>query len=551
MVFYYTHLNKKTNLCYFYYFKCSHGVKVYGCNICTRNIFKANCQHSKEWHQCELCSKSYEQKVLNSDCVLLRPKTESSTSTSNVPINPESSTSEKKSFIDSTMINMDTNNLLPQNLTESLTLEPSAQSSSLQDQSGWRIVTSKRKLWAADSPNKNYNPPKKVHRTQKAKRQLIFSASNSLRTFNSGTAVSGNQFQVLQPDQPEEIIQKTPSLPPPLFVSEEGNPIVFKKSVIDTLVNNSKIHVINKSQVKLVVQSKEDYTVLFEYFKNNNIKFHTYQQKDNRNIRRVIKGLSIDFPVETIKQVFELHENIIVKNLVQIRHPITKNLLPIFKIEFEPRPNISQTLKNIKIINDFIIKLEFPQKSSKVIQCKKCLSLGHSQNFCHRNFRCIVCGDFHKAESCPRKLEAIKTCTPVLPTCALCGGTHFGNYRGCKVYKEINKKRFPLPLKSHQNIQINNKVSPNISYARALSGTNNAPAPAPTSTPAPDPVTQYKGNDEVFNQFKFELLDRRLKILEETTLNQSKSITALTSAVNILTTQISVLISRLAEEEEE
>lgn len=300
---------------------------------------------------------------------------------------------------------------------------------------------------------------------------------------------------------------------------------------------------INKSQVKLVVQTEEEYYTLFNYFKNNNIKFHTYQQKENRNIRRIIKGLSADFPIENIKQVFESYENITVKNLAQIRHLINKKPLPIFKIEFEFKPNINQILIEITSINDFIIKLEFPNKTKEVIQCKKCLSLGHSQNFCFRNPRCIICGDFHCSDTCPIKLEAIKTCAPVMPTCALCGGAHFGNYKGCKVQKEINKKRFP-PIKS-QNIS-SNKVAPGVSYARVLSEANKPPAYNPVS---------YNETKEIINndhQYNYDFFNERLSNLEKIIINQVEAIanqdrvmTNLINTIVLLSKHFETLITRM------
>lgn len=69
--------------------------------------------------------------------------------------------------------------------------------------------------------------------------------------------------------------EEKPFPPPPLFVSDTGNPILFKKQLLDPIVKDIKMQMVNKSQIKVIVKSKKDYDKLKKAFAdNNNIKFH-------------------------------------------------------------------------------------------------------------------------------------------------------------------------------------------------------------------------------------------------------------------------------------
>lgn len=111
MVFYYTHFNKKTGHCLRCFFECVHGTKVYRCNICLKDVSKAICQHGIIWNQCQLCSNLFKQKGLNSECVLLRPKTEPPTPESSSANNAvtKSPNSEEKTT-SASEVNMDLDN---------------------------------------------------------------------------------------------------------------------------------------------------------------------------------------------------------------------------------------------------------------------------------------------------------------------------------------------------------------------------------------------------------------------------------------------------------
>lgn len=69
---------------------------------------------------------------------------------------------------------------------------------------------------------------------------------------------------------------------------------------------------------------------------------------------------------------------------------------------------------------------------------------GHTKNYSNGIFKCVKCAKDHKSSDCPEGKKINK------PICANCGGEHPANYKGCEIWKEIQKKLFPSIL--HRNI---------------------------------------------------------------------------------------------------
>jgi hypothetical protein len=90
-------------------------------------------------------------------------------------------------------------------------------------------------------------------------------------------------------------------------------------------------------------------------------------------------------------------------------------------------------LLNAKVI------FEPPHKKKEIVQCKRCQQYGHTRTYCRHPFRCVKCGKNHESTSCVKQIT-----TP--PTCALCEGDHPANYKGCTVYKNLQRKGYP-PLR--------------------------------------------------------------------------------------------------------
>ncbi|KAF0713958.1 Uncharacterized protein FWK35_00029669, partial [Aphis craccivora] len=78
------------------------------------------------------------------------------------------------------------------------------------------------------------------------------------------------------------------------------------------------------------------------------------------------------------------------------------------------------------------IKVEAPYPKKDIPQCLRCQSYGHTRTYCSHQPRCVRCGDLHDTSLCLKNRNE--------PTkCALYGGPHPANYKGCSVHKDIIK----------------------------------------------------------------------------------------------------------------
>jgi len=57
----------------------------------------------------------------------------------------------------------------------------------------------------------------------------------------------------------------------------------------------------------------------------------------------------------------------------------------------------------------------------------------HTKAYCNLPYNCVKCGNPHDSKTCTKPKD-----TPA--KCALCGGAHPANYRGCQVHKELQNK---------------------------------------------------------------------------------------------------------------
>ena len=146
--------------------------------------------------------------------------------------------------------------------------------------------------------------------------------------------------------------------------------------------------------------------------------------KEDKAFRVVIKGLHASVTEEDIKSEIE-EGGYQVRKVSNIRHWKTKNPLPMFFFDLEPAPN-NKEIYNVKALLHMIVKIEPPKIKRDIVQCKRCQSYGHSQNYCTRPFRCVKCGANHPSNDCKKNKEEPAKC-------ALCDSAHTSNYRGCTV----------------------------------------------------------------------------------------------------------------------
>lgn len=103
------------------------------------------------------------------------------------------------------------------------------------------------------------------------------------------------------------------------------------------------------------------------------------------------------------------------------------------------------------------------------------------QNFCLRQPRCVKCAGNHQTLECSRKVTSQNV------KCVLCEGNHPANYKGCQIYKELQKTKYPALRKKslsrdyHPTIQTTPSRQParpvrsGTTYAQAMKSSGTQP----------------------------------------------------------------------------
>ena len=99
-----------------------------------------------------------------------------------------------------------------------------------------------------------------------------------------------------------------------------------------------------------------------------------------------------------------------VRNIINVKHRLTKEPLNIFSIDIEPATN-NKDIYAIKAIQNKIIQFQPPHSNKHHIpQCMRCQLYGHTRTYCNRPFNCVKCGGPHNSETCPKPRESPAKC---------------------------------------------------------------------------------------------------------------------------------------------
>ncbi|KAL1124587.1 hypothetical protein AAG570_001211 [Ranatra chinensis] len=223
--------------------------------------------------------------------------------------------------------------------------------------------------------------------------------------------------------------------PPPIHIAEVSD-FVGLCTAIAALVGPDGFEC--KSRLREVMVSPStpsNYRAIITYLSSKNYPYHTYQIKTDKAYRVVFRDLHQNTPLDIIRREIENHGHR-VRAVSNVLHPKTKERLPLFFIDLEPAANNAEIFK-LKKIYFSSIRIEEPHKRRDIVQCTRCQQYRHTKGYCNRPARCVRCGGEHESATCIKTRETAATC-------ALCGGDHPANYKGCNVYKDLQKITKPL-----------------------------------------------------------------------------------------------------------
>lgn len=242
--------------------------------------------------------------------------------------------------------------------------------------------------------------------------------------------------------------------PPPINIINIHEFETIQNILKDIPKENYKIVALNNNMFKVNLTDESTYRNLVNTLNVGNYQWFTYENKNERPIRVMIRGLHCS--TKTVDIIDDLKfQNLDVIDVVNIIKKTNsegnrvKTPLPLFMASFSNKESVD-SIYNVRYVLNTKVKVESLKKNNIIIpQCKRCQGFNHTQKYCSREPRCVSCSGKHLSAQCTVE----KT---TAPSCVNCMGRHPANYRGCEVAKELQKIR-KKTIRSKQNDRNNNQ----------------------------------------------------------------------------------------------
>jgi hypothetical protein len=114
---------------------------------------------------------------------------------------------------------------------------------------------------------------------------------------------------------------------------------------------------------------------------------------------------------------------------------------------------------------------------------RHCTVLRAYKTYCARPYTCVKCGGEHNTTLCKKN--------PNSPAkCSLCGGNHPDNYKGCDIYKNLQKARSKTTIQPRRNCTQSHNTNININNNNQFPPLNHNQPPVPTPAKQQTPYSQ-------------------------------------------------------------
>lgn len=385
---------------------------------------------------------------------------------------------------------------------------------------GWKEVARKRQR---QSPEK-LNKPKQVK-------------LNYWLDANVSTSNSFSELETEQCKSTEKNIERE-AKPPPIYVDKVNNIQPLTKLLKEIVPNEYELKILREDQVKINPKTSSAYTTIVQELKKKNTEFHTFQPKQERGFKVVLKNLHHSTDITEIRDEI-VNLGFKVTNIWNMKSSKTKKPMSMFSIELTQEPHVKDIYKVESLLSSRVV-FE-PMKTKRDIpQCANCQQYGHTKKFCHRPPRCIKCAGEHSSIHCPRKERSDKV------KCVLCDGNHPANYKGCVVFKEIQSNRYPTLRKrsSHpetikpanetpsQNPIITGKT---ITYADTLKNSSKTPSDIKHGSQSHKQKQDTIPPNQDNSQFNLQDVSKLIAMMQQV----MKQLTAMTNVLMTMTSELS------------
>ncbi|PNF20024.1 hypothetical protein B7P43_G05948 [Cryptotermes secundus] len=229
-------------------------------------------------------------------------------------------------------------------------------------------------------------------------------------------ASKGNEEKVPNRSQTQ---QQNVSKPPPIVIENMTN----YKQMLNALTSANipldgyQSKLLNNNRVKVNTTTAETYRAITALLNNKGIQWHSFEDKQTRDIKVMVKDLhhSID-PIDIVNHFNQ--QGLKAKNATNKQKWLTAEQkqesraeglqevvpLDIFIVSFDRETDIDK-IYNIKTVMNSEVQIE-PLRRSKIIpQCKRRQEYGHAHNFCHKTPRFVKCGKQHFTRDCSKPMH--------------------------------------------------------------------------------------------------------------------------------------------------
>ncbi|GBL86438.1 Nucleic-acid-binding protein from transposon X-element [Araneus ventricosus] len=218
---------------------------------------------------------------------------------------------------------------------------------------------------------------------------------------------------------------------PPIIIDNPSNATQLIKSFNELTMKPVEGRMISKDRFKVFPPDADAHRAIQKSIKDNNLKSHTFELEEERQLKVVIRNLPADFPpqdiIDTLKG-FQFKPT----QCHPLRHRKTNTNMPLFLVTL-PKTADSKEIFQLTSIGHFRVKVEPLKRKTTPAQFYNCQDFYHHSRFCLRDPKCLKCAGKHTTQSCKKPAD-----TPA--TCCHCNGPHTANFSGCPE-NPINKKQ--------------------------------------------------------------------------------------------------------------
>lgn len=283
---------------------------------------------------------------------------------------------------------------------------------------------------------------------QYSKQTKIRTETNPVETQNRYSILSDKENDLETNTVDKKIINKIPP-----FILYGVTELAALITLIRASTSDFSYKLLTENKVKIQTNNVENYKLIKKLLDDNKIVRHTYKLPEDKMFRVVLRNMHHSTDTKDIIEALQ-HKGHIVKQIMNVRDRLTKIPKNLFFIDLQIKAN-NREIYNITNLLNANIRFEAPYKKQTIVQCKRCQNYGHTRNQCTQQYRCVKCAGYHDYRLCKKKKEDGKAAK-----CILCGGAHPANFKGCQVYLDIIKRRFPsVPGEAKQTQPANSKPS--------------------------------------------------------------------------------------------